>query len=64
MIIKIKELITERLEKIVDEYTIEQTIEALAEVCFLKSEHLKTNWQDEYSSELWEKIGNKLNNIK
>ena len=53
----------EALEKLIDASSIENVITSLADVCLLKAEHLRTNWQDKNTAEYWEKIANKLNKI-
>lgn len=55
--------LTNQLESLVDSHSLETVIEALAEICFLKGEHLRTNWQDKTTAKVWEKVGNKLNNL-
>lgn len=43
-----------RLEEMVDLTSLTEVLEALEEICYLKAEHLRTNWQDKVSAKLWE----------
>lgn len=58
-----------QLEDIVDVIGLTETLTALANICYLKAEHLESNWQDSASAKTWtrdaatiEKIIAKLNN--
>lgn len=53
----------EMLENLVDQHDLAGVIDALANICYGKSQHLQCNWQDELSAKQWEKAGNKLNNL-
>jgi hypothetical protein len=46
----------EDLEEIVDRtQSFDDVLEALADVCRLKAEHIRTNWQDEGLAEGWDR---------
>jgi hypothetical protein len=51
------------LESLVDKYSLAQVIENLAEICYGKAEHLRTNWQDEQSAKYWERNGKRLDRL-
>lgn len=34
------------MEQLIDVYGLSKVVEALAQVCDLKEEHIRTNWQD------------------
>lgn len=44
----------DQLEGLVDQTSLTQVCEALAEVCRDKAEHLRTNWQDDATAKAWE----------
>ena len=52
----------DELEIIVDKNNIDVVLEALEDICYLKAEHLRTNWQDEITAQGWEELGSKLSN--
>ena len=43
------------LEEIIDKFGLQRTVEALAEICHLKAEHIEENWQDNYMARAWRK---------
>ena len=43
----------EALEKIVDQTNVMAVLEMLVEVCELKAEHIRENWQDEGLAKRW-----------
>lgn len=48
------------LEGLVDQYNLDNVVGALAEICFEKAEHVRTNWQDAYGARKWVQAGNQL----
>jgi hypothetical protein len=50
----------EALEKLVDASTLATVLEALAEVCHEKAEHLRVNWQDSGMAVAWTRAGNRI----
>lgn len=47
-----------RIESLIDQYGVSAVLDSIAEICALKAEHLRTNWQDETEAKEWERIGN------
>lgn len=45
------------LETLVDEHGVRAVLEALAQVCFDKSEHVQVQWQDGKLAALWSDAG-------
>ena len=43
----------ERLEEMVDDYSLPTVLEILADVCLLKETHINENWQDEQTARYW-----------
>lgn len=41
------------LERVIDRYTLSQTVSALAKICDEKSEHVATIWQDTTTAKQW-----------
>lgn len=48
------------LEQIIDGSTIHQVIEALAEICHEKADHIRHTWQDRVTAAPWDRAGNAL----
>lgn len=44
------------LERMVDALGIQGVLGALAEICGLKADHIRSNWQDESEAQNWEAI--------
>lgn len=55
-----KGTLSEVLEAIIDRVGIVEMLEAQAEICREKAQHLYLNWQDEKSGKSWERIARKL----
>lgn len=48
----------EQLERIIDRVGLELALEWIAEICWEKAEHLRTNWQDQgRQSKDWDRDG-------
>jgi hypothetical protein len=60
---KIMELLTDKLEPILDSSSLMRIIGALAHLCYEKGEHVATNWQDEALAQRWDKAGAYLNKV-
>jgi hypothetical protein len=48
------------LEGLVDGYSLTEVMEALAEICDEKADHILTNWQDEKTSKVWTHVALKI----
>jgi hypothetical protein len=48
------------LEELVDSTSVMHVLEALANICHLKSEHLRSTWQDELMAIAYERTGNRI----
>jgi hypothetical protein len=51
------------LEEYVDQGTLGSLIDALAELCHEKAEHVLTNWQDKEMARSWTRDARKLEKI-
>ncbi len=51
------------LEQILDATSTQDVVTGLSEICLLKAEHMRSNWQDERTAQAWERNGNRLNKI-
>ena len=51
------------LEAILDRIGIEDTVSALAQICYEKESHVLENWQDQRLASRWEKLGRKLQKL-
>jgi len=47
--------VVEEVEDLIDRYGITTLIDAVVEVCFLKEEHVRTNWQDHALGDAWQR---------
>ena len=52
--------IVDSLEVMVDASTLATVTDALAEVCYLKADHIRQNWQDNITSKPWDVAAGKL----
>lgn len=48
------------LEALVDRCGLDKVVTALAEICWGKAEHLRSNWQDRATARLWDQAGKRL----
>jgi hypothetical protein len=55
-----KDNLANELEEYIDQHNIAEVIDALREICYGKSAHVLTNWQDKNLSRQWDRVANKL----
>jgi hypothetical protein len=48
------------LETLVDQTSVVEVLRALADVCYEKSEHIRTTWNDQILARLWERSANQI----
>lgn len=53
----------ERLERLVDETSLRDVLEALSDICAKKAEHVSNNWQDEALAKLWSQCASAMRNV-
>lgn len=53
-----------KVEKLVDDLSVIGVLDCLEEVCNLKAQHLRENWQDEKSAKHWEKRAKQIAKAK
>lgn len=46
----------DQIEALVDKGTVGGVLSLLAEVCSAKADHIRSNWQDEQTASVWEKM--------
>ncbi len=51
------EKLYEALENTVDQSSLAEVLSGLADVCQLKADHLRANWQDDVTARNWELSG-------
>ena len=51
------------IERMIDESSLQEFLEDVAEVCFLKKEHVLSNWQDYYTAKYWDKQGLRIQRL-
>jgi len=52
--------LAEQIESLVDQYSVKELLEALADVCCEKAEHLEANWQDGESAKPWRRTATRV----
>jgi len=50
----------DRLEAMLDQSSLKEVLDMLAEICHEKADHLRSNWQDEAAAKDWERMGNRI----
>jgi len=55
--------ILEDMENLVDSRGISESLELLAQICYVKAEHVETNWQDKQTARVWVKVGKKIKRL-
>jgi len=58
-----EEIISDELENIIDRNGLLNVLGTIEEICYLKADHLRTNWQDEVSAKAWENDGKLISKI-
>lgn len=48
------------LESLIDKHNLDEVVQALADICFAKAEHLQANWQDAATAKTWNRAGKAL----
>jgi hypothetical protein len=57
----VKQQDLDELEAIVDRIGLPTVLAALGELCYLKGEHIRTNWQDSRGATQWERMARPIN---
>jgi hypothetical protein len=57
------EVLSVVLENAVDQSTLQAVVEALAQVCRDKADHIASSWQDESLAKVWNKAGQRLEKV-
>jgi hypothetical protein len=53
----------ESLEQLIDKYGIRQVIETMSQISLEKGDHVRTNWQDPYTANAWNRIAGLLSRV-
>lgn len=51
---------SDELEQMIDRHGLASVLSMVADICYEKSEHIESNWQDRQLAKLWTKCGTKL----
>lgn len=51
------------LEQIIDRYSLQDVLGALAEIARDKGEHLRSNWRDKYAARTWELAARQIDRL-
>ena len=57
------EQVKEAIERLVDASSADAVLCAFADVCTEKAEHLRTNWQDEDTALVWDKLARAVSKV-
>lgn len=57
------EYLQDQLEKLVDDYGLQDVIAELSTVCQLKAQHLNVEWQDYAGGVLWTYYADRINDL-
>ena len=49
--------------EVLDKTSVEEILQALADICEAKASHIRENWQDTLLEASWLKMGNRLNTL-
>jgi len=49
-----------QLEAMIDQSSLKEVLDMLAEICHEKADHLRSAWQDEVAAREWERMGNRI----
>ena len=50
----------EAIEALIDKFDLARVLQWTAEVCYMKSQHVEENWQDQGLASEWTKAGHKV----
>ena len=56
----IDKTVADMIEECIDKTSLADVLTCMADICFEKSDHVKTNWQDIGLAKTWDKDGDKL----
>lgn len=56
--------ISDRLESLIDQISLSTVLEALADICQAKGDHVRSNWQDTQTAKVWYATARKLERVK
>lgn len=52
------------IEALIDEHSLSDVVQALAEICREKAEHIRTNWQDDTALvRAWARVASKIDKV-
>lgn len=51
------------LESIIARHGLGAVLLALGEICYVKAEHLRANWQDRVAAREWDHVGNRCSTL-
>jgi hypothetical protein len=55
--------LSEQLESFVDSHGLRIVLDALANTCWEKAEHIAQNWQDDGLAKVWKTAGNRISKL-
>lgn len=54
---------SELIEKMIDRHGLASVLEMIAQICYEKGDHLRSNWQDETTAKVWDRDGRKIDTL-
>ncbi len=55
--------LVDQVEALVDKHSLTDVLEAIRNVCLLKSDHLSSNWSNVYTAAWYEDVANEIDKI-
>lgn len=53
----------DKLERLIDESSLAEVVDALTTICYEKAEHISSDWQDDSLARQWTKAGKLLDGV-
>jgi len=54
----------DQLEALIDHTSLYDVLKALEDICILKADHIRENWQDQATAQVWDVASRKIGRIK
>lgn len=53
----------DQIESFIDSFGLSAVLEMIAQICYEKGDHLRSNWQDERTAKVWDRDGRKIDTV-
>lgn len=48
------------IEAMIDKTSVHELLQAIAQICYAKADHIRDNWQDEVTAKCWERDAHRV----